>query len=221
MNPYRRQRIRRHRTRSSAQLILALSTLMLATRGQSQPAAAPRQPAVAPRHLAVGMPAAQSSVLEQAAADRAVDGTTDGRSENGSLALTHRDPYPYWWVDLGKPTRVGSVIVHGRTDDHADRLDHFILIGLPEGVSPATEPLLSTLARKQLAEPDFAPEGWTIHRSERQFTAEDASEEVELEGSFRYLYIVLPRADYLQLAEVEVLPPAKVDEGVTAKPESR
>ncbi len=175
----------------------------------AQPATAPPDPPVDERpHLAYGQPATQSSIFEHAAAGRAVDGTTDGDFESGSVALTHRDPYPYWWVDLGEPVRVGSVVVHGRTDDKADRLDSFILIALPEDVSPATEPLLSTLDRKQVAEPGFARDGWTIHRGEHSFSAEDASEEIRLDGTFRYLYVMLPRADYLQLAEVEVLPPS-------------
>ncbi len=158
-------------------------------------------------HLAAGMPAAQSSTFEQAAADLAVDGDADGNFSSGSVALTHRDPYPYWWVDLGAPRSVGSVIVHGRTDAHANRLDHFILIGLPEGASPATEELLSTLARKELTAVDAAPQGWLVHRSAERFTAAHAREAVPFEGTFRYLYLMLPRADYLQLAEVEVLAP--------------
>ncbi len=158
-------------------------------------------------HLAAGKPAAQSSTFEQAAAELAVDGDADGNYSSGSVALTHRDPYPYWWVDLGAPTEVGSVIVHGRTDAHANRLDHFLLIGLPDGASPATDELLSTLARKELTGGEAAPEGWLVHRSAEQFTAAHAREAVPFEGTFRYLYVMLPRADYLQLAEVEVQPP--------------
>ncbi len=158
-------------------------------------------------HLAAGMPAAQSSTFEQAAADLATDGDTDGNYSSGSVALTHRDPFPYWWVDLGAPTEVGSVTVHGRTDAHANRLDHFLLIGLPEGASPATDELLSTLARKELTNGEADPDGWRVHRSAGQFTAAHASETVPFAGTFRYLYVMLPRADYLQLAEVEVWPP--------------
>ncbi len=159
-------------------------------------------------HLALGRPAAQSSTFEQAAAALAVDGNPDGDYQAGSVALTHRDPYPYWWVDLGAATEVGSVVVHGRTDAHANRLDQFILVALPEGPSPAVDPVLSTLAREQLADPAFTPpEGWAVHKSDRQFTADEPSETVVLEGAFRYLFVLLPRADYLQLAEVEVWPP--------------
>ncbi len=159
-------------------------------------------------HLAQDRPAAQSSTFEQGAAALAVDGNPDGDYQASSVALTHRDPFPYWWVDLGAATEVGSVVVHGRVDAHADRLDQFILVALPEGPSPAVDPVLSTLDRQRLADPGFtAPEGWAIHRSDRQFTAAEPSETVPLEGTFRYLFIMLPRADYLQLAEVEAWPP--------------
>ncbi len=55
-------------------------------------------------------------------------------------------------------------------------------------------------------DPGFAPDGWVIHRSIRSFTAADASEDVPVGVSVRYLYVMLPRADYLQLAEVVVHP---------------
>ncbi len=158
-------------------------------------------------HLATGKPAAQSSTFEEAAAGLAVDGNANGNYPSGSVALTHRDPYPYWWVDLGAPTDVGSVTVHGRTDAHANRPDHFILTGLPAGAAPPTDEVLSTLARKQLTDSEALADGWLVHRSKEQFTAAHANESVPFEGTFRYLYVMLPRADYLQLAEVEVHPP--------------
>ncbi len=150
--------------------------------------------------------ASQSSTFEQAAADLALDGNIDGNYQNGSVAMARRDPYAYWWVDLGAATPVSSVTVHGRTDAHANRLDHFILVALPDSASPATDPILSTPERRQLSDPGFAPDGWVIHRSIRSFTAADASEDVPGGVSVRYLYVMLPRADYLQLAEV-VVPP--------------
>ncbi len=51
---------------------------------------------------------------------------------------------------------------------------------------------------------EAVPEGWVVHSSSGQFTPANASETAALEGTFRYLYVMLPRADYLQLAEVEV-----------------
>ncbi|MCP3963266.1 MAG: hypothetical protein GY719_35955 [bacterium] len=180
-------------------LVLALSCFVVLT--------AASLPNEERSHLAIGSPAAQSSTFERAVAGRAVDGELDGEYTGGSVSLTHRDPYPYWWVDLGGPVDVGSVIVHGRTDAFAERLDRFILIGLPDGASPATEPLLATLDRRQVTAPEFTRSDWTIHRSEGHFTDAEASEVVPLEGTFRYIYVMLPRADYLQLAEVEVLPP--------------
>ena len=159
------------------------------------------------RHLASGLPAAQSSTFEGAMASLAVDGNPDGSYRGGSVSLTHRDPYPFWWVDLGEPTAVGSVVVRGRTDAHVERLNHFILIGLPDGASPATEPLLATFDRRRITDPEFTRSDWTIHRSDQQFIDRDASEVVPLAGTFRYIYLILPRADYLQLAEVEVWPP--------------
>ncbi len=150
--------------------------------------------------------ASQSSVFERSSADLALDGNADGNYRNGSVAMTHRDPYPFWWVDLGVATDVRSVTVHGRTDAHANRLDHFILAALPDGPSPAADPVLSTLERRQLSDPGFAPPGWIIHRSSRSFTAADASEEVSVGAAVLYLYVMLPRADYLQLAEVVVDP---------------
>ncbi len=148
----------------------------------------------------------QSSTFEQATADLALDAVTDGNYDNGSVAMTHRDPYAYWWADLGTPTAISAVTVHGRTDSHPERLDRFVLVAIPDGPSPATDPLLSTLDRQQLADPGFSRDSWLIHRSFHGFTAEAASELVTVGGTYRYLYLLLPRADYLQLAEVEIHP---------------
>jgi hypothetical protein len=80
-----------------------------------------------PVDLALGKPANQSSTGFGGTADRAVDGDTNGNWFHGSVTHTNFEFQPWWEVDLGAQTNIGSVVLFNRTDCCADRLSDFNL----------------------------------------------------------------------------------------------
>ena len=85
-------------------------------------------------NYALGAVAIQSSTLSPGAADRAIDGGTDGNwgnnsvSHSGGIALDGDPADPYWEVDLGGSQTIGAVHVWFRTDCCDQRNDDFSLI---------------------------------------------------------------------------------------------
>ncbi|MGH1540719.1 MAG: discoidin domain-containing protein [Arenicella sp.] len=78
--------------------------------------------------LAQGKPAEQSSTYAAGAANRAVDGNTNGVWAQGSVTHTNNSTQPWWQVDLESNASIESVIVHNRTDCCADRLSNFYVL---------------------------------------------------------------------------------------------
>jgi arylsulfatase A len=60
--------------------------------------------------------ARQSSQFDDAAADRAIDGNTNGNWSGNSVCHTHSEPSPWWEVDLGDARPINRIVVHNRTD---------------------------------------------------------------------------------------------------------
>lgn len=83
----------------------------------------PDIPAV--RECAQGRPAKQSSIEYGAAAERAVDGRTDGVFSHGSCTHTAQDDNPWWRVDLGKTMNIQHLEVFNRADCCGERLVRF------------------------------------------------------------------------------------------------
>ena len=76
-------------------------------------------------NLALGKPATQSSLQNDAVAGRAVDGNSDGNYNSGSVTHTLSTAQAWWQVDLGAAQAIREVVLYNRTDCCADRLSNF------------------------------------------------------------------------------------------------
>jgi hypothetical protein len=99
-------------------------------------------------NLALGKTASQSSTLPTTpAASAAVDGNTDGAFYAGSVTATNLEANPWWQVDLGTSTSVGSVTIWNRTDCCASRLsDYWLFISNTPFLSTDTPATLQNRA---------------------------------------------------------------------------
>jgi len=139
--------------------------------------------------------ATQSSTLPgypTAVAASAMDGNTDGNFFNGSVTATNLDMNAWWQVDLGGLAIVNSIVVWNRTDCCGPRLsDYWVFVSntpfLPTDTPATLQNRVGTFARHQTT----APNPFTI------VTA----------GNIlgRYVRVQLTGADYLSLAEVQVI----------------
>lgn len=80
-----------------------------------------------PSNIAQLKPAKQSSVHEGGAANRAVDGNTNGNW--GSISVTHTqgEDSPWWEVDLLAQYDISSITIFNRTDCCSERLNNFTI----------------------------------------------------------------------------------------------
>ena len=96
-------------------------------------------------NLAQGKRATQSSThtLLKAAAERALDGNTNGVFSGGSVTHTNEDVNPWWEVDLGAPVTINSIEIWNRTDCCGDRLnDYWVFVsGKPFTASDSPDTL--------------------------------------------------------------------------------
>ncbi|MGW8952230.1 galactose-binding domain-containing protein [Streptomyces sp. NPDC055709] len=145
-------------------------------------------------NLALGKPAIQSST--QAGPEKAVDGNTDGYYGRGSLAHTLQEPYPWWQVDLGTSQALGSLVLWNRVDCCAERLHDFYVLASDQPFGD--DSLAELLARADV---------WKVKKpgvsAQRLLT-------IPLTTTARYVRIQIGDAapSYLQLAEIQILPPA-------------
>lgn len=80
------------------------------------------------QNLALEKPASQSSTFWQAAAERAVDGNTDGSWGGNSVTHTNPELNPWWEVDLESVESISSIVIFNRTDaELEDRLSDFLV----------------------------------------------------------------------------------------------
>jgi sugar lactone lactonase YvrE len=147
-----------------------------------------------PSNLALGKAAAQSSTLSgysAAAASSAVDGRTDGAFFDGSVTATNPDVNAWWQVDLGAPATVNSIVVWNRTDCCGGRLgDYWVFV--------SNTPFLPTDTPTTL---QFRAGTWANH----QTLAPNPSTTIAAGTQGRYVRVQLTGADYLSLAEVQVI----------------
>ncbi len=80
-----------------------------------------------PTNIALHKPAKQSSVFEVAAANRAVDGNTNGHWGQRSVTHTHGGNNPWWEVDLLGVYDISSITIYNRTDAAPERLNNFTI----------------------------------------------------------------------------------------------
>jgi hypothetical protein len=66
-------------------------------------------------NLALSGRAKQSSTLDGAVAERAIDGRTDGNPERQSVSVTTAEENPWWELDLGSAQLLSRIVVWGRT----------------------------------------------------------------------------------------------------------
>jgi hypothetical protein len=146
-------------------------------------------------NLAQGKAATQSSTLlgfATSGAGRAVDGTTDGNFFNGSVTHTNLDANAWWQVDLGASALVNSVIIWNRTDCCGTRLNDYWVFISDTPFSPNDTP--ATLQNR----------AGTF--SSHQTTAPSPSMTIPAGGAQgRYVRVQLNGANYLSLAEVQVI----------------
>ena len=142
--------------------------------------------------LAQGQPATQSSTLPGTPpAGVAVDGNTDGSFFDGSVTATNFEANPWWEVDIGSPTLISGVAVWNRTDCCKDRLsDYWVFV--------SNTPFLptDTPATLQSREGTYAS---------HQTTAPNPATSISFYKQGRYIRVQLTGANYLSLAEVQVI----------------
>ncbi len=150
--------------------------------------------APATSNLALGKAATESSTLPgspTAIAAAAVDGSTDGYFFDGSVTATNLDPNPWWQVDLGVSAAVNSIVIWNRTDCCGSRLNDYWVFVSDTPFLPTDTP--STL--------QFRAGTFTSH----QTTAPNLSTTIPAAAQGRYVRVQLTGANYLSLAEVQVL----------------
>ena len=146
-------------------------------------------------NLVTGKSATQSSTLPgyaTAGAAAAADGNTGGNFFDGSVTATNLDPNPWWQVDLGASATVNAIVVWNRTDCCASRLNDYWVFVSDTPFSPTDTP--ATLQNR----------AGTF--SSHQTSPPNPSTAIAAGGAQgRYVRVQLTGANYLSLAEVQVL----------------
>jgi hypothetical protein len=144
-------------------------------------------------NLALDRPTSQSSTLEGASSNRAVDGNTDGNLSHASVTHTQFDTNAWWQVDLQSVRNIQLVKLWNRTDCCADRLSNlYVFISNTPFTSNDPE-----VTRFQAGVSTYVIFGQAGNPST-----------VTVNKSGRYIRVQLAGTNYLSLAEVEVLAPA-------------
>ncbi len=143
-------------------------------------------------NLALKQRARQSSTGYGGDAARAVDGNTDGNFGNGSVTHTEGEKEGWWEVDLGQVQAITEVRLWNRTNGYGERLSNFILL-------VSTQPFASNSLDDALQNPRI----WkSAHPG-----AVGTTEVMPVNTSGRYVRVQLRGANYLSLAEVQVMGP--------------
>ncbi len=144
--------------------------------------------------LAVNQTATQSSTYEPGVTDapKAVDGNTDGRFGDRSVSHTNLDANAWWQVDLGSSATVSSIVVWNRTDCCGNRLsDYWVFVSNTPFASTDTPTTLQNRAGT-----------WSSH----QTVQPNPSTSITVPSAQgRYVRVQLSAANYLSLAEVQIL----------------
>ncbi|MFI1169390.1 discoidin domain-containing protein, partial [Streptomyces sp. NPDC020801] len=153
--------------------------------------------------LAKGKTATQSSTSSGATAARAVDGSTDGYINDGSVSSTNSDPNAWWQVDLGSTASVSSIDIYNRTDPGTPGLltDYWVFV--------SNSPFTTTLSPTQQA----AQAGvWSSH----QVSQVGSPTTLNVGATGRYVMVQLSGTASLSLAEVEVFGQTNLAQGQAA-----
>jgi len=126
-----------------------------------------------------------------AGAAAAVDGNTNGVFFNGSVTATNVESGAWWQVDLGASKAITSITVWNRTDCCASRLGDYWVFASDSPFLPTDTP--SSLQNR------------VATFSARRTTAPAPSTTIPVGLQGRYVRVQLNGADYLSLAEVQVL----------------
>lgn len=78
-------------------------------------------------NIAQFKPTKQSSVHDGGAANRAVDGNTNGNWGAASVTHTQGEENPWWEVNLLAEYDISSITIYNRTDGYSDRLKNFTI----------------------------------------------------------------------------------------------
>ncbi len=150
--------------------------------------------------LALNQTATQSStfVVGYTDASKAADGNTNGNYGAGSMSTTKLDTNAWWEVDLGASATVSSIVVWNRTDCCGNRLsDYWVFVSNTPFASTDTPTTLQSRAGT-----------WSNH----QTVQPNPNTTITVSGvQGRYVRVQLSGANYLSLAEVQVVGTAPQD----------
>lgn len=155
---------------------------------------------VADSNVALGKVASQSSTYTfspSPVAGLAVDGNTNGDFFAGSVTHTNLDTNAWWQVDLGAPKTINTITIWNRTDGTAatwQRLQDFWIFISNTDLGAAD---ITTI----MADPTVTK----IHDQEGTYPNPSRSYSVGTNG--RYVRVELNGANYLHMAEVQVMGP--------------
>lgn len=141
-------------------------------------------------NLALGKTATQSSTGYGGDPQRAVDGKTDGNYFANSVTHTNNGPQEWWQIDLGSVQEIDKIRVWNRTDCCRERLSKFYVL-------VSEQPFRSANLQDNNNQPDV----WNAYSEGIGGNSKD----IPVSVSGRYVRIQLAGADYLSLAEVEVI----------------
>lgn len=131
----------------------------------------------------------QSSTGFGGVASRAYDQNTDGVYRGNSVSHTNNEVEPWWNLDLGEQTDIGSVVIYNRTDCCTARLSDFY-------VFTSDVPFAHNDAQLTLNDPNVFSEFFA--------GAADAVTTIAIGQDARYLRIQLSGRSALSLAEVVI-----------------
>uniref|UniRef100_A0A3Q1KGD4 Fucolectin tachylectin-4 pentraxin-1 domain-containing protein n=1 Tax=Anabas testudineus TaxID=64144 RepID=A0A3Q1KGD4_ANATE len=136
-------------------------------------------------NIAVGGKVTQSSLLQTAVPERAIDGNRASNFAENSCACTHYNQKPWWRLDLWTTYNINTVTITNRQDC------------CPERINGAEIRIGNSLDDNGNANPRCAVVSSIPAGTSQTFLCHG------MEG--RYVNIVIPgRAEYLTLCEVEV-----------------
>jgi len=141
-------------------------------------------------NLAKGKTATQSSTMFGGEARRAVDGKTEGNFHLNFVSHTSSQFQAWWQVDLGAVSSIQRIRIWNRTDCCGERLSNFYVL-----VSDV--PFKSTNLQATLNQPNV--NGYSVKSRAGRPT------EIKISRTGRYVRVQLAGANYLSLAEMEVI----------------
>lgn len=86
----------------------------------------------------LGLALQSSTRAAGGAAERAIDGNTDGNFGNNSVTHTNNEPDTFWEVDLGQMFHIDTVRLHNRTGCCQNRLSNFDITVLDDSRNEVT-----------------------------------------------------------------------------------